>query len=129
MAGKRNKVIPQGEWKWFGHAGHFICGAWCRFHLCTLIGKYVVSTVGDYHGVMQIRDKGERTKAEEIGCGRKYETLVFKGNGETCTAAGCACGLPYIDPSEIDSLCCNTAGEATKNHYALCAKWARRQKP
>jgi len=38
--------IPESKWKWFGDAGHFICSQWCQFHLCTLVGKYLISTVG-----------------------------------------------------------------------------------
>jgi hypothetical protein len=34
--------------RWFGHAGHFICAEWCRFHLCTQVGPYLISTVGEY---------------------------------------------------------------------------------
>ena len=35
------------KWKWFGHAGHFICGTHCRFHPPTQVGKYLISTVGE----------------------------------------------------------------------------------
>ncbi len=60
---------------------------------------------------------------EEIGCDRKYETMVFKVNGETCTAEDCNCGLPTIIPDELDFAGYNEAGAATAGHYAMCEKW------
>lgn len=39
-------TVPVSEWRWFGEHGHYILGRWCRFHLCTQIGDYLVSTVG-----------------------------------------------------------------------------------
>lgn len=41
-------MINANEWEWFGNAAHFICGRWCRFHLATKVGKYLISTVGEY---------------------------------------------------------------------------------
>ena len=41
-------MIEEKEWKWYGNAGHFIGSNSCRFHLCTEIGDFLVSTVGDY---------------------------------------------------------------------------------
>ncbi len=42
------KKIPESKWEWFGNAGHFMCSQWCRFHLCTKVGPWLVSTVGEY---------------------------------------------------------------------------------
>lgn len=139
------------EWKWFGNAGHFICGASCRFHLTTQVGKYIVSTVGQYWPERPVREihatvhdpawfmahghlKGDEFDAEymnkfgyeQIGCDRTFETMVFKA-GKTCKASGCDCGLPKIEPSELDYEPANTAGEATKNHMKLCQKWAKKE--
>lgn len=133
------------EWKWFGHPGHFICGDQCIFHLCTLVGggKYLVSTVGELWFDSQVRKivadsrgikiegKGDDWDAdylvkvgyEDVGCGRKYETMVFKVTGEVCTSTDCNCGLPKIVPMELDSAAANQASEATQNHYELCTKW------
>lgn len=113
------------EWVWYGFAGHFICGPWCRFHLFTdLRNGYVVSSVGDFHSASQIVKSGESTVAEEIGCGRKYETMVFRA-GKKCRVKECGCGMPTLKtPRELDSRSYMTAGEATKGHYALCKKWA-----
>ena len=143
------KMIDESKWEWFGNAAHLIVGQWCRFHMATLIGKYLVSTVGEYwpergsreiHAKVadpqwlakNIHRKGDdfdheyfkRFGYEEIGCDRKYETFVFKA-GERCKAKGCGCGLPDIDGSELDSLAANDAGTATKNHREMCAKVAR----
>jgi len=53
-----------------------------------------------------------------------FETMVFKA-GKPCTAAQCNCGLPEIDPTELDGTRYMTAGEATKGHYKFCRKFAR----
>ena len=125
--------VPAEKWEWFGLPGHFICGQWCRFHLCTKVGKYLVSSVGMY---VHPRNSGasERTEGEwlaknpngeEIGCGRFYETFVFKA-GPRCEAKVCNCGQPTIDGHELDTLVANDVGTATKNHMAMCQKWANR---
>jgi len=111
--------------RWFGSAGHFICGQWCRFHLATQVGPWLVSTVGDFHSIGQMRDKGERTESEEIGFGRKYETMFFRA-GPPCTSATCSCGLPTTSGVELDMDGYQTAGEATKGHYAMLDKWRNR---
>ena len=137
-------MIPISEWKWFGNAGHFICAHWCRFHLCTLIGEHLVSTVGQYvpdegcreihchvrgielvgRGDERLADYMRKVGFQEIGCGRTYETMVFKTTGEFCVTPQCGCGLPMIDSSELDSMAYNNAGDATKGHYAMCEKVA-----
>ena len=131
------------RWQWFGSAAHFICGRWCRFHLATQVGEYLVSTVGEYvppDGVQTIlaesrgialTGKGEAREAEflekvgfeEIGYRRTYETMVFKA-GKPCDAEGCGCGIPVIDGSELDFEGYNDAGAATRGHQEMCAKWA-----
>jgi hypothetical protein len=137
--------VPKAEWRWFGNAGHFICAEWCRFHLCTQVGEYLVSTVGEYvpdEGVREIiaqsrgivlKGRGDERRTdymrkigfEEIGCDRLYETMVFRA-GKPCSSAACGCGLPAIDGSELDSLSYNTAKAATAGHVELCEKWATR---
>lgn len=127
-------MTPQSKWIWFGFAGHFICGRWCRFHLTTRVGKYLVSTVGQFihpsHSAGNEKSEFEFLKnnpnGEEIGYGRFYETMVFK-YGTVCQAKGCACGLPGIASSELDMLPANTPGEAQANHLKLCKKWARKK--
>lgn len=127
-------AISPSEWEWFGHAGHFICGRWCRFHLCTKVGPYLVSTVGEF--VHPRHSKGsERTEAEwlaknpngaDIGCDRKYETMVFKADNTPCDSLECGCGMPGLgdDGQELDMLPANKAGDARDNHMTLCEHYA-----
>ena len=142
--------MSQDKWKWFGNAGHFICGQWCRFHLTTQVGKYLVSTVGELwleRGSRESHAKVYDPKwftensyrmgddfdyaymkhfgYEEVGAGRKFETMVFKID-KFCNAKGCNCGMPIIVPSELDAVPANTAKEATKAHYKLCKKWSKK---
>lgn len=143
------------NWKWFGHAAHFICGAKYRFHLATQVGKYLVSTVGELWPERSSREvhakvydpklfekncqlKGDyfdsaymtRFGFEEIGCDRKYETMVFKA-GKPCRSKECGCGLPKglpkIDGSELDFLGYNNAADAAKGHLKLCRKWGNQK--
>lgn len=132
--------------KYFGHAAHFICGDKCQWHLATQVGRYIVSSVGELWPERSSREihakiydpkwlaenqqrKGDefdfhyrkRFGFDEIGCGRKYETMVFKIDGtKKCE---CGCGLPKIIPSEMDSAGYNDAVSATKGHEAMCRKW------
>ena len=127
-------MSPVHEWEWFGDAAHFICGRWCRFHLATRVGPWLVSTVGSY---VHPRNSGggERAESEwlaknwpgeEIGAGRKYETMVFKA-GKPCDARGCDCGMPSLaDAMELDVIGSNTPGEARRAHMELCHKWAHK---
>ena len=141
-------MIAKDKWEWFGNAGHFICGHNCRFHLCTKVGKYLVSTVGQLWPSRESREVHaevydskwleknaarlgddfdnayfERFGYETIGCDRTFETMVFKA-GARCKEPGCKCGMPSIGGSELDFKGYNTAGEATKGHMAMCRKWA-----
>ena len=128
-------TIPVKDWKWFGSAGHFICAQWCRFHLCTLVGEYLISTVGEYvhprHGMGSEQKEAEWTEenfpGEDIGCDRKYETMVFETKG-VCTAEDCNCGLPTIKSTELDANGYNLAGNATKGNYEMCEKWSKKDK-
>ena len=116
------------SWEWYGSAAHFCCGRWCRFHMATKVGPWLVSTVGEYvhprHSGASEKTEAEWLKenwpGEEIGYGRKYETMVFEA-GKTCE---CGCGLPTIDGSAVDFMGANTAGDARENHMALCRKYA-----
>lgn len=134
------------DWKWFGNAGHFICSRNCQFHLCTQVGKYLVSTVGEFlpeEGVREIlaksrkldlQGKGDERLAdwmkkngfEDIGCDRKFETMVFLA-GKPCDRKGCGCGMPLPDNwSELDFSGYNTVGEATNGHMEMCRKYSRK---
>lgn len=123
------------------HPGHFICSDNCKFHLFTYVGKYMVSTVGELFFDSAVREitaesrgiklegKGDYRKHdymkkigyEEIGCGRKYETMVFravKSKDKCC---------PYTAKSwdSIDFNGYNTPEDATQGHYKLCKKWSK----
>ncbi len=101
--------------KHFGHPGHFIAASRCVFHLCTLVGTKLVSTVGDYRPT-----DGEKS---EIGWGRFYETMVFDTKvGSECKADGCDCGLPEIHPSELEMVPYNDAKSAAAGHFAMVEK-------
>jgi hypothetical protein len=145
-------MTPREKWEWFGNHGHFICGRWCRFHLATKVGKYFVSTVGEYwpeRGSREIHakiydpawlDENRHLKGdefdyaymqkfgyEEIGCDRKYETMVFKA-GPPCEADGCKCGMPIpTDYCEIGFDGYNDASSATKGHMKMCLRFSRRK--
>lgn len=139
------------DWKWFGHAAHFICGHWCRFHLATQVGDYLVSTVGEYWPERSVREihagvydplwlaeneilRGDdfdhaymkRFGFETIGYERTFETMVFKA-GAPCTRKDCGCGLPEIYSSEEDFAGYNDARSATQGHMEMCKKWAAKQ--
>lgn len=114
--------VPEREWLWFGDAGHFICGAECRFHMATQIGGVLVSTVGRYFP----RHKPEEAvpkDGEEIGCDRTYETMAFNVTGRLCE---CGCGIPKIIPTEIEFDAYNDAKSARLGHMAICRKVAAR---
>ncbi len=124
-------MINKAEWEWLGNAGHFICGRWCRFNLCTKVGKYLVATVGEYvhtrhsgGGEQKEREWLDKNwPGEDIGCGRKYETMVFVA-GKRCDSEECGYGMPVISGEEQDADVYNRRGDAAKGHLAMCEKWA-----
>jgi hypothetical protein len=130
------KAVPRKDWEWFGNAAHFCCGRWCRFHMATKVGPWLVSTVGEF---VHPKDSGGSEQAEgewlsknwpgsDVGLGRKYETMVFKA-GDPCRAPGCMCGIPYISGGELEMKGYNAAGDATRGHVAMCERWAKKQEP
>jgi hypothetical protein len=146
----RDRPIPKQRWKWFGHAGHFICAQWCRFHLCTKVGPWLISTVGEYwpeRGSREIHAKvykpawlvaNQQLRGDDfdhaymkefgfayIGYDRKYETMVFRA-GDPCVSKDCGCGLPQISGLELDFTGYNKAWDAARGHMMLCQKWAKR---
>jgi hypothetical protein len=129
--------------RWFGHAGHFICAPWCRFHLCTQVGEFLISTVGEYvpdapvreimaqsrgiklegRGDARLADYMNKRGFEQVGCDRLYETMVFRA-GRPCDAEGCNCGLPSASGEELDFGGYNDAKSATEGHYKMIEKWS-----
>lgn len=123
-------MIPADKWVWFGTAAHFICGQWCRFHLATQVGRYIVSTVGEY---VHPRHSGGSEQAEaawlkknwpgeDIGFGRKYESMVFEA-GKACSDADCGCGLPSVG-EQVGFRGYNDRASAAMGHLELCRHWA-----
>ncbi len=113
-------MIPRAKWIWQGSPGHFIAAESCGFHLCTVIGGYLVSTVGDY------RPMGPYTKLDTIGCDRFFETMVFRAS--RCIAEGCTCGeYRQHSGASLDFAPANTRAEAHAAHMAMCTKWAKRK--
>ena len=114
-------MIPQAKWQWFGSPGHFI-GAWnCHYHLCTLVGKWLISTVGEYY---PLKSKQPGT----LGCDKRlYETMVFRA-GRRCQNMGCNCAMPFIGPKVLDMMAATVRGNTAKNHMAMCMKWAKKEK-
>lgn len=102
---------------WYGNAGHLCVSNYCRFHLCTEVGDYLVSTVGEYY-------PRDGDKMETIGAGPKdfYETMVFKLTGNRCQ---CGCGLPDVGGSDIDMDRYSTPKEANEGHMKYCRKYGR----
>lgn len=139
--------MKKEKWIWMPHAGHFIGSKHCRFHLNTYVGKYIVSTVGElwwerpsreihakiYDKVWYKKNKDlkgdnfdhaymERFGFEEIGCGRLYETMVFKSIKDKHKC----CPYTASDWSEIDFNGYKTADEATIGHKKMCLKWSKK---
>lgn len=125
------------------HAGHFICAKDCKFHLNTYVGGVIVSTVGEYWPDSQVRkihaevagkhiegrgDEYDRNYFkefgwEDIGCGRKYETMVFKATQDkenTC------CPWRQSSGSDLDFNSYNDSNAAFAGHMAMCEKWAKK---
>jgi hypothetical protein len=117
-------MIAKDQWEWFGYPGHLIVAPWCQFRLCTKVGDYLISTVGDWRPPLQ----GERTAPRKtIGAGDDsfFETYVFKA-GKRCTESDCGCNMPSLeDACEIDGERTATAGAATEAHMRYCLKYSQ----
>ena len=102
---------------WYGNAGHFIYASRCRFHLCTEVGEYLVSTVGEFYA------KPDDKEMTPVGGWNKdlYETKVFKWEGR----CGCGCGLPEIEPEDLECVRYETPKEANEGHRELCEKYRK----
>ena len=141
-------MITPDKWRWLGSAGHLCVGRFCRFHLCTIVGEYMVSTVGAYvppegsrnitakfrgvelegMGAAREADYLDKLGYEDIGAGRKYETMVFKvEEGAACVEDGCLCGgaPTAVDWFEKDFAGYKDSVSATKGHMDMCLKWAQ----
>jgi hypothetical protein len=139
--------MKKEKWIWMPHAGHFICGDRCQFHLNTYVGKYIVSTVGEMWSDSisrrihaEVFDKEWYSKYssllgdefdraymkkfgfEDIGCDRKYETMVFKSKKSNHKC----CPYVMISGEDIDFCGYNTPEDAYKGHIKICNKWSKK---
>lgn len=144
---KKIKIVPREKWLWMPHAGHFIMGSSCRFHLNTKVGNYIVSTVGDYWPDSQIRKihaqihdpkwlqensqlMGDYWDAayfkrfgyEEIGLSRTHETMVFRAIKDPKNA----CCPFQMTSGEKDFRSYSDGKAAREGHYQMCVKWAKK---
>ena len=138
--------MKKEKWIWMPHPAHFICSDKCQFKLATYVGKYIVSTVGEYLPDSQVREieadvknirlegKGDAREIDflnkigfvEIGLDRLYETLVFRAKKRKDEKNRKCCPYEIIVERELDGNGYNTAADATKGHYALCEKWGKK---
>lgn len=87
--------------------GHLIVADQCRFFLHTRVGKWRISTIGDWRPE---HADGERW---DIGLDRAYETMVFELGDD---------GEP-VDWSERASDGYSTEAEAREGHEAMVARY------
>jgi len=145
---EKNKTVTADKWIWMPHPGHFICSSDCRFHLNTRVGKYIISTVGEYFPDRQVRaihasihDPEWHAKNNsllgdaydhaymkhfgftEIGLDRKYETMVFGSKKDTKNAC---CPYQAVIGNDVDWDSYNEPEDAYKGHMKLCRKWAKK---
>jgi hypothetical protein len=83
------------------------------FHLCNIIGDYIISTVGDWQPY---------DEPKPIGYDRLFETMVFKVDGY----CDCGCGQPMHNGREVDFAGYNDPKAATAGHMELCEKWSNK---
>lgn len=135
-------MVPKDQWVWMPHPAHFICSFDCRFHLATKVGDFIVSTVGElFHDepvreitaeVRKIRLSGigdarkndymKKIGFEEIGYGRKYETMVFKAAKDVEHPC---CPWKIESGRELDFGGYNKPEDAYAGHLSMCEKVAR----
>lgn len=136
--------VTKDKWIWMPHPAHFICSKDCRFFLATRVGKYIVSTVGEYWPDRQVREihasiynpdwhsKNKNLKGDDydyaymkmfgfadIGFNRKFETMV----GHAVKSKNKCCPYTMID-YDLDFKEYETAEEAYKGHMKMCIKYA-----
>lgn len=110
-------MIPIAEWKWSGQAGHQCVSNYCRYHLTTVVGIYIISTVGDWH------PKGAG-KMEKLTLYGYYDTAVFEVDEELLE-----CGCVQIKGEQLDGKQYGNVKcpELEKGHFDMCMKYAKLQ--
>jgi hypothetical protein len=124
------------------HPGHLIISFDCRFHMNTYVNGYIVSTVGEYFpcdGTREIlatsrgvtlQGRGDERKAdymkkigfEDLGFGRKYETMVFKA--EESKDKCCPWTASSFEELYIKGY--NDPGDAYAGHLNICEKYDKK---
>ena len=61
---------------------------------------------------------------EDIGYGRKFETMVFLA-GKPCSESKCNCGLPEISGGEYDTVPSNDRKAAMEGHMRMCLRYSQ----
>lgn len=138
--------MEKSKWIWMPHPGHFICGRDCEFVLNTYVGGYVVSTVGEMWNERSCReihaevynkkwlDENKHLMGDafdyaykkefgyqDIGCDRKYETMVFKSKRSNHKC----CPWRINVEKEVDMEGYNCPDRAYAGHMKLCNKWSK----
>ena len=102
--------------KELGCAGHLIVLESCRWKRHTQVGRYRISTVGDYY---------YQEKRTTLGAGEDsfFETMVFKTTDkQEKNNDGCGC-KEVSDWSELECIRYSTAGKAQAGHEKMIKKY------
>ena len=72
-------TIVVEHWQWSGYPAHLCVSTRCYWWLCTRVGDWIISSIGDY------RPGGVESEREPIGAGEQdfYESAVFKAAEST----------------------------------------------
>lgn len=114
-------VVAVDKWIWLGNACHLAWHRDCEYHLATVVGDVIVSTIGEY---CPVKDGKKIWEPEEVGLDRMYETMVFRVNRNT--TCKCGCDMPqilYCGDDELDFRGYNNAKEAGDGHMAMCRRY------
>lgn len=140
-------MIDKREWIWMGHPAHFICAHDCRFHLATVVGKYIISTVGEHLPDAPVREiiakstgvklegKGDarlvdflaKCDYQDIGYERKFETMVFEAVARDEIDGVSCCPYRPKNGRELEMQGYNEASMAALGHMQLCLAYAEKQ--
>lgn len=112
---KGARAVPRRAWVQCGFAGHFCAANNCRFHLHTRIGRYRVSTVGEYHPF----SSGKRSTMG-IEDWQFYETAIFEVDGPGTHGEG-----EVVAWDEQAMVYYETGAEACAGHEYWCKRVAK----
>ena len=122
------------EYQSWDRPSHFISAPDCQFGHTTLVGKYVISSVGEMPLHNSFRDLGTSLSPDGkfmyIGNGRIYETMVFEWSGELCQEEKCNCGKAMIkNGREFAMRGAMTREQCLENHDELIEVFSHRGPP